>query len=180
MQEHDNGYPRDMVLREEVLHYVPDTGAIEPSVKVNIDITSKVCAMCRKEVDPFAVLCPYCNSNVDYQYFKSALFSDLSKSVNMVKKIAHIVILVLACILFFWIGFGFGGIWVGIGAVIIACKFGLAIMSDSQPETYLYKFNCTICSNTCDVIWPADTIDESRCGHFVCNSCQKKTMISFL
>jgi len=180
MQELDNGYPKDMVLREEVMHHEPDTGMSEPSVKVNIDITSKVCAMCRKEVDPLAVLCPYCNSNVDYQYFKSVSFSDLSKSVNIVRKLVQIVLLVLACFSFFGIGLAFGGIWVGIGAVIIACKLGLAIMSDSPSETYLYKFNCPICSNSCDVTWPATVIDESRRGYFVCDSCHKKTMISFL
>lgn len=138
----------------------------------------KTCAMCRKEVDAGAVLCPYCNSSTDYHYFVAVPEDGLTRINNKSKFVIQVVIEAVAVGCGFGLGFFLGGFWIGAGGSILAYKICTSITEGSPSDVYQHIFHCPACFKEEITVWDANKFDTSKSGFMVCSGCNKKTMIA--
>ncbi len=137
----------------------------------------KTCAMCRKEVDAGAVLCPYCNSSTDYCFFKTVPSEQIPRIKNTSRGFVHAVVLFAAVVILFLFGFALGGVWIGVGAGIVGGKICSAILESFPSDVYQHQFCCPGCSKEQAAVWDAKKFDANKCGFMECQDCHKKTMM---
>ncbi|HXE96782.1 MAG TPA: hypothetical protein VN642_10275 [Dongiaceae bacterium] len=137
----------------------------------------KTCAMCRKEVDAGAVLCPYCKSSTNYHFYKAVPAEQIPRIKSTSRAFVSAVVLFASVVLSFLFGFAAGGIWIGIGAGIVGGKICLAILKNFPSDAYHHQFCCPGCFKEQTAVWDAKEFDVNKCGFMECPDCHKKTMM---
>ena len=138
----------------------------------------KTCAMCRKEVNVGAILCPYCNSSTDYHYFTAVTEDKLVRIDNKTKFFIQVAVEVVVVSGGFALGFLLGGLWIGLGVSIVLYKVCTAIQGDSPSDNYHHHFICPGCSKEEEISWGSKTFEASKSGFMECSGCRKKTMVA--
>lgn len=173
------GYPGDMVPCEDAIFPIQEETLLVIPECHNSSIT-KTCVMCRKEIDSGALLCSYCNSKTDYQYFKLVSSDQLTSESHTTKSFIRIIIALLAITGCFGLGFMLGGFWIGAGVAVVIGKISMAFGEDSPTDVYRHHFCCPGCAGKQDVTWGTAKFDEFKSGFMECGICHKKTMVAVM
>lgn len=139
---------------------------------------SKLCSMCRKEIDKAAVLCPYCRSDTSYQYFMPILKTSMFLKKRPVIK--YISVFIIFCMTFLCsaIGFifiGFWGIFWGVLGFIVSFVFFESILHAYGSD--ILNISCPGCTHSFEYSFPHGILEAKKRGLLNCSHCSQKILI---
>lgn len=136
---------------------------------------TKICSMCRENVDAAAVICPHCRNNTDYRSFLEIEPRYIvQKRSPVIRVLAFIVVTALAGG-GMMVGFLFGGFWIAVGAFIIIFAAGFGCMEIMGIEGFDQTLlTCPGCSHQENIQWSPKKYEEYKSLSWACPTCGYK------
>lgn len=138
---------------------------------------TKTCLMCRSEIDVKALVCPNCNTNVNYVYFQEIPANQLIQPHKLSNNnMTSMLISAVAGAAFFYIGLGFYNFLVGGMAALLVGGGTRLWMNKVFRVRDKVNFTCA-CGHPFEASWEHGVLKAGALADINCPLCHQKTRL---